>query len=81
MAGGRRGVTFQVNEINDLLDLIQLHLPLSAFSWQTTAMSHAEVYVEEARTADSLKRKFQELCRRNGPSGDPYCPPYIVRAK
>jgi hypothetical protein len=28
-----------------------------------------------------LRRKFQEIAHRTGPTGDPNCPPYIIKAK
>ena len=46
--------------------------PLLTFIWN---------YRQEARTAESLRRKFQEIAHRTGPTGDPNCPPYIIKAK
>ena len=40
-----------------------------------------ENYPREARTVESLHRKFQEIARRTGPTGDPNCPPYVIKAK
>ena len=28
-----------------------------------------------------MRRKFQEISRRTGPTGDPNCPPYVIKAK
>ena len=28
-----------------------------------------------------MRRKFQEIARRTGPTGDPNCPPYVIKAK
>ena len=30
---------------------------------------------------ESLHRKFQEIARRTSPTGDPNCPPYIIKTK
>ncbi len=40
-----------------------------------------ENYRQEAQAAESLRRKFQEIARRTGPTGDPNCPPYVIKAK
>ena len=77
----RRGFQFRAEEIEDLLDIIESLLPISAENWQAVADSHLENYRREARTAESLRRKFQEISRRTGPTGDPNCPPYVIRAK
>jgi hypothetical protein len=77
----RRGFQFRVEELDDLMDLVQSFLPISAQNWQAVADVHLENYRREVRTAESLRRKFQEISRRTGPTGDPNCPPYIIKAK
>ena len=75
------GFQFRAEELDDLLEIIESLLPISAENWQAVADSHLENYRREARTAESLRRKFQEISRRTGPTGDPNCPPYVIRAK
>ena len=77
----RRGFQFRAEELNDLMDLVESFLPISAQNWQAVADVHLENYRREARTAESLRRKFQEISRRTGPTGDPNCPPYVIKAK
>ena len=76
-----RGFQFRVEELDDLLDIVKSCLPISAQNWQAVADVHLENYRREARTAESLRRKFQEISRRTGPTGDPNCPPYVIKAK
>jgi hypothetical protein len=63
------------------LDLVENFLPISAQNWQAVADIHLEKYHPEAQTPGSLCRKFQEICCRTGPTGDPNCPGYVIRAK
>ena len=72
---------FRAEELDDLMDLVESFLPISAQNWQAVADVHLENYRREARTAESLRRKFQEISRRTGPTGDPNCPPYVIKAK
>jgi hypothetical protein len=77
----RRGFQYRAEELDDLMDLVESFLPISSQTWQAVAEVHLENYRKEARTAESLRRKFQEISRRTGPTGDPNCPPYVIRAK
>ena len=77
----RSGFQFRAEEIDDFLEILGTYLPISAQNWQTVADSHSENYPREQRTAESLHRKFQEISRRTGPTGDPTCPPYVIKAK
>jgi len=77
----RSGFQFRAEEIDDFLEIVETYLPISAQNWQTVADSHSENYPREQRTAESLHRKFQEISRRTGPTGDPTCPPYVIKAK
>ncbi len=63
------------------MDSVKSCLYLSAQNWQAVADIHLENYCQEAQTAESLRRKFQEIARRTGPMGDPNCPDYIIKAK
>jgi hypothetical protein len=75
------GFQFRAEELDDLMDFVESFLPISAQNWQAVANIHLENYCREARTAESLRRKFQEISRRTEPTGDPNCPPYVIKAK
>jgi hypothetical protein len=77
----RHGFQFRAEEIDDLLEIIETLLPISGENWQAVADAHLENYRREARTAESLHRKFQEISCRTGPTGEPTCPPYVIKAK
>ena len=62
----RHGFQFRAEELDDFLDLVESFLPISAQNWQAVADVHLENYRGEARTAESLRRKIQEIFRRNG---------------
>jgi hypothetical protein len=74
-------ISVSAEELDNFLDLVESFLPISAQNWQAVADVHLENYRREARTAESLRRKFQEISRRTGPTGDPNCPPYVIKAK
>jgi hypothetical protein len=80
-AACRCGFQFKATEINNFLALVEEYMPVSAQSWQLVVDLHAEKYNKEKRTSESLWRKFQEVCRRTGPTGDPNCPDYVIYAK
>jgi len=70
-----------VEELDNLMDLVESFLPISAQNWQAVADVHLENYRREAQTAESSRRKFQEISHRTGPTSDPNCPPYVIKAK
>jgi hypothetical protein len=53
-----RGYQFRAEELNDFLDLVDNFLPISSQNWQAVANTHLEKYRQEARMAESLRRKF-----------------------
>ena len=53
------GFQFRAEELDDLLEIIETFLPISAENWQAVADAHLENYRWEARTAETLRRKFQ----------------------
>ncbi len=77
----RHGFQFRAEEIDDFLEIVETYLPISAQNWQAVADSHSENHPREQRTAELLRCKFQEISRRTGPTGDPTCPPYVIKAK
>ena len=80
-AANRRGIVFNMRERLHLLDIIADELLVLSAAWEHVADIHREMYDEENRTADSLKRKFNELTRRPAPTGDPNVPEDVRLAK
>jgi hypothetical protein len=78
---GRRGISFRINEIENLIETVAEVIPLSAPEWEEIARIHASKFPTHDRTADCLKRKFNDICRMRRPTGDPNIPPYVLRAK
>jgi hypothetical protein len=73
----RRRYKFTVSEIEHLLETVEDVIPIGNPDWERIWQEHSARYPTLERTADSLKRKFQELARKKVPTGDPNCPPYI----
>ena len=76
-----RGYQFRAEELNDFLEIVESFPPISAQNWQAAADIYLENCRREAQTAESLRRKFQEIAPRTGPTGDPNCPLYVIKAK
>ena len=81
MAVPRRGVVFTLRERLHLLDTIADELPVTSVAWDRVAEIHSERYDVERRTGESLKQKFNELCRKPAPTGDPNIPEDVRLAK
>lgn len=54
-------------------------LPISGADWKMVGHSHVVHYQD--RTWKSLCKKLNEVARKNIPTGDPSCPPYVKEAK
>jgi hypothetical protein len=76
-----RGQGFNHTETSALLDLVQIHLPISAHDWDNIARSHLVYYPESRRTSDSLRRKFNSLCATKPKTGETHAHPNVERAK
>ena len=74
----RRKYQFRAEELNNLLDIVENHLPIFEQSWHAVVGVYLENYCWEAQKAKSLRRKFQEIARRTGPTSDPDCPDYVI---
>ena len=81
MAKGKRGLKFSKAEMESLLDVIDDIVPIGNPEWERVWDRHASRYPRQERTAESLRRKFQQLVRTKMPTGDPNCPPHIRFAK
>ncbi|PXF47026.1 hypothetical protein BWQ96_03216 [Gracilariopsis chorda] len=78
---GGRGSGFSRQEVDNLLELLEEHLPLAKEEWDHIVRLHSERYPEHKRTVASLKRKFASLHRRRIPTGAPTIPPDVEKAK
>lgn len=76
-----KGTNYSLEEIDNLLDLIEEELPISATMWENIQMRHLSRYPDQRRAVDSIKRKFKELYSKRIKTGDPNCPQEVRRAK
>ncbi len=81
MAQRKRGFKFALSEIESLLKVVEAIIPIGNPDWDKLLNKHASCYPTKDCTAESLKRKFQELVRTKIPTGDPNMPPHIRKAK
>jgi hypothetical protein len=77
-------VQYSKENINILLDLVEELKPIGRDHWDNVAIAYnrkalANQWAERDR--DSLKTKFSNLSRSTKPTGDPHCPPEVIRAK
>lgn len=72
---------YSSNEIQGILRVIEAILPVHGEEWEEVAQIHAQHFPTMQRTSDSIKRKFQALYRSKKPTGDPFCPPEVRKAK
>jgi hypothetical protein len=85
VAGRKPGVqNYSRRDSNALLDPIEAILPASATEWGSVR----EVYTDycdanerQERTVESLRDHFKKMVNTPKRTGDPDCPPKIVRAK
>ena len=77
----KRGVGYSQIEVDSLLDLLEEHLPVCNAEWRQIADLHKCNFPAKDCSVDSLKRKYQDLYRVKMPSGDPFMPADVRRAK
>ncbi len=77
----KRGSGYSQVEINSLFDLLEMHLPISSMEWERVEALHEINFPAEDRTRESLKRKFQDLYCTKIPTGNPFIPNDVRRAK
>eukprot|EP00521_Asterionellopsis_glacialis_P015948 CAMPEP_0195305870 /NCGR_PEP_ID=MMETSP0707-20130614/36912_1 /TAXON_ID=33640 /ORGANISM="Asterionellopsis glacialis, Strain CCMP134" /LENGTH=133 /DNA_ID=CAMNT_0040370077 /DNA_START=17 /DNA_END=418 /DNA_ORIENTATION=- len=80
-AAAKRGQGYSIEETLSFLDILERILPIGSDEWDSVLREHDEKYSEQKRDVNSLKRKFGKLYRTQIPTGDPNCPPEVVRAK
>jgi len=68
-----------------MLDIVERHLPLGSDHWDAVQVDYNTTSPARqdwvARDVDSIRRKFKSLRNHRKPTGDPECPPTVVRAK
>jgi len=72
---------YSSHEIQGILQVIEAILPVRCEVLEEVAQIHAQNFPTMQRTSDSIKRKFQALYRSKKPTGDPFCPPEVRKAK
>ncbi len=77
----KRGLRFTLSEIESLLEVVKAIVPIGNPDWDKILNEHASCYPTKDCTAESLKRKFQELAQTKIPTGYPNMPPHIRKAK
>lgn len=76
-----RGTGFSQQEQLSLLGICEYEMPIGKDEWERVALAHSEEYGHKNRTYESLRRKFNGLAKMSTPTGDPACPPEVLRAK
>jgi hypothetical protein len=64
---GRRGFRLTTQEIESLLDVIEEIVPIGNPYWEQVWDRHMACYPKKEQTAELLRRKFQELAKKNCP--------------
>ncbi len=76
-----RGVNYSTAHVFKLLELAGNSLPLGIDEWDLIATTFNLYFgAASSRSGDDLKNKFKSLKNSKKPTGDPECPPEIVRA-
>ena len=68
-------------EIHFFLDLMEEVIPIPSMEWEDVEQRRQEKWGSNDCTKEMMKRKFQNLCLKRVPSGDPTMPPEIWRSK
>ncbi len=76
-----KGTNYSLDEVNNLLELIDEILPLSATQWENIAKHHMLRSPNRECSMDSIKRKFKELHSKKICTGGPNSPQEDCRAK
>ena len=68
-----------------MLNIVEAQLPQGPAQWETVQVMYNSSIPKESgwtlRDVESIRRKFKMLRSVQKPTGDPYCPPSVVRAK
>lgn len=89
-SNGRAGSrNYTDGELDILLDIVEALLPTGELEWESVAAEYNKIISAKfptmsrrmVRDCDSLRNKFKGLRNIRKPTGDPTCPPTVVRAK
>lgn len=77
---------FSTRELDILLTLVEERLPFGQEEWDSLALEYhrrLSRFTDDPYTRNgmSLRTKFKHLKNKRKPTGDPTCPPEVVRAK
>jgi hypothetical protein len=77
---------FSTRELDILLTLVEERLPFGQEEWDSLALEYHRrlsrlIDDPYTRNGMSLRTKFKHLKNKRKPTGDPTCPPEVVRAK
>ena len=73
-----RRSNYAQEETDNLLDLLEDHLPIGQKEWIAVAAAHADRFPGKNRDYNALRRKYNEFVNCKKPTGDPDCPEHIV---
>jgi hypothetical protein len=76
-----RGWGFINAEIDCLIQIIEVVLPIEPNDWDRVTEHHCSYYPGLDRTCESLCCNFASLYNHKKPMGDPSCPVYVRDAK
>lgn len=79
--GGGRGPGFTQREVDGLLELLEVHVPVTRDEWERVRHQHAHRFPGTSRSVDSIRRKFAKSYLSRSPASDPAAPPSVRRAK
>ena len=80
-APAKRGRSYSTANTYHLLDLIEEIEPCGGEEWNLIASRYNAHFGGESRSCEDLKNKFKTLKGVKKPTGDPSCPPEVIRAK
>jgi hypothetical protein len=78
---GKRGLAFTARELENLADTVEEIVPIGHTEWDRVRDKHNEIFPDQNRTTESLRRKFQWMVKMKIPTGDPNMPRHIRVAK
>lgn len=79
--GGGRGPGFTQREVDGLLELLEVHVPVTRDEWERVRNQHAVRFPGTSRSVDSIRRKFAKSYLSRSAASDPNAPPSVRRAK
>ena len=78
-----RSAAYSEAEVDVLLDIVEDRLPFGQEQWERVGIEFRSKFSNApvVRETESLRAKFKTLRNHKKPTGDPDCPPAVVRAK